>query len=44
MGVSEAQLLLDFPALRALNLVEAWEYAKDHADEIAAEIHGNEVA
>jgi uncharacterized protein (DUF433 family) len=44
MGASEAQLLLDYPGLKALNLVEAWEYAEEHREEIAAEIHENEVA
>jgi uncharacterized protein (DUF433 family) len=44
LGVSEAQLLLDFPALQALNLAEAWKYAKEHPDEIATEIHENQVA
>jgi uncharacterized protein (DUF433 family) len=41
LGVSEAQLLLDYPELRAVNLVDAWEYARDHRDEIAAEIRRN---
>jgi uncharacterized protein (DUF433 family) len=44
LGVPEAQLLLDYPGLQALNLVEAWEYAEEYRDEIAAEIHKNEVA
>ena len=33
LGVSEAQLLLDYPQLRAVNLVDAWDYAKDHGSE-----------
>jgi uncharacterized protein (DUF433 family) len=44
LGVSEAQLLIDYPRLKAVNLVDAWAYAEDHPDEIAAEIHANEVA
>jgi len=44
MGASEAQLLIDYPRLKAVNLVDAWAYAADHPDEIAAEIHANEVA
>jgi uncharacterized protein (DUF433 family) len=44
MGASEAQLLLDYPRLQALNLVEAWRYAEEHPDEIAAEIHRNAMA
>jgi uncharacterized protein (DUF433 family) len=44
LGASEAQLLIDYPRLNALNLVDAWAYAQDHPDEIAAEIHQNQVA
>ena len=44
LGVSEAQLLLDYPTLTASNLVDAWDYARSHEEEIAAEIHRNEVA
>ena len=28
MGVSEAQLLIDYPRLKAVNLVDAWAYAE----------------
>ena len=44
LGVSEAQILLDYPNLRAVNLVDAWSYASDHKNEIAAQIHRNAVA
>ena len=44
LGVSEAQLLFDYPGLQAVNLVDAWDYASRHGDEIAAEIRRNEVA
>jgi uncharacterized protein (DUF433 family) len=44
LGASEAQLLLDYPGLRAEDLVNAWSYARSHRDEIEAEIHENEVA
>jgi uncharacterized protein (DUF433 family) len=44
LGVSEAQLLIDYPRLKAVNLVDAWDYAQDHPDEIAAQIRQNEVA
>jgi uncharacterized protein (DUF433 family) len=44
LGVSEAQLLLDYPDLRAADLVNAWSYAKAHPAEVEAEIHENEVA
>ncbi len=43
-GASEGQLLIDYPRLKAVNLVDAWAYAEDHPDEIAAQIHQNEVA
>ena len=44
LGVREAQLLIDFPRLTARNLVDAWAYADEHPEEIAAAIHDNEVA
>lgn len=44
LGVSEVQLLLDYPSLRAKDIVNAWSYAESHHDEILAEIHENEVA
>ena len=44
LGASEAQLLIDYPGLKAVNLVDAWTYAEDHPDEIAGHIHRNEVA
>jgi uncharacterized protein (DUF433 family) len=44
MGVSQAQLLIDYPRLKAKNFADAWAYAEAHPDEIAAEIHANEVA
>jgi uncharacterized protein (DUF433 family) len=44
LGVSEAQLLIDFPRLTARNLVDAWAYASENPEEIAAAIHDNEVA
>ena len=42
LGATEAQLLLDFPRLRAADLVAAWKYAEDHPDEIGDAIHQNE--
>jgi uncharacterized protein (DUF433 family) len=42
MGASEAQLLLDYPGLRAKDLADAWSYARAHRDEIEAEIRENE--
>jgi uncharacterized protein (DUF433 family) len=34
LGVSEDQLLIDYPALSAEDLVNAWSYARAHLDEI----------
>jgi len=44
LGASEAQLLIDYPRLKAVNLVDAWAYAENHPREIAAQIQRNEVA
>jgi uncharacterized protein (DUF433 family) len=44
LGVDEAQLLIDYPTLRAEDLVNAWAYAQSHRDEIEAEIRENEDA
>lgn len=41
LGVGEAQLLLDFPTLRAQDLLNAWSYAQSHRNEIEAEIREN---
>ena len=43
-GATEAELLLDYPSLTAQDLIDAWGYAEEHADEIAAEVRRNEVA
>jgi uncharacterized protein (DUF433 family) len=44
LGVSDAQLLIDYPTLRAEDLVNAWSYAQSHRDEIEAEIRENKDA
>ena len=36
--------MTDSPRLDAVNLADAWAYAEDHPDEIAAQIDQNEVA
>src|SRR5690242_7326692 len=38
LGASEADLLRDYPALRAEDLTSAWGYARAHRDEIAQQI------
>jgi uncharacterized protein (DUF433 family) len=42
LGVLEIQLLLDYPDLRAQDLLNAWSYAQSHRDEIEADIRENE--
>ncbi len=41
-GVSEADLLLDYPSLRAEDLVNAWAYVSAHQAEIDEDIRQNE--
>ncbi|MBE9166694.1 DUF433 domain-containing protein [Pleurocapsales cyanobacterium LEGE 06147] len=41
LGISEAQLLQDYPHLTAADLVNAWAYADAHPEEIAAAILAN---
>lgn len=42
LGISEKQLLDDYPQLTALDLVIAWIYAKVHPEEIAQTIQKNQ--
>ena len=42
LGASEADLLRDYPALRAEDLTSAWAYAPVHRDEIAQQIRENQ--
>jgi uncharacterized protein (DUF433 family) len=42
LGISEADLLRDFPSLRAEDLVNAWAYYRSHRDEIDLQILENE--
>jgi len=41
LGISEAQLLQDYPHITAADLVNAWAYADAYPEEIAAAIHAN---
>jgi uncharacterized protein (DUF433 family) len=43
LGASEAEILIDYPSLRAKDLVNAWSYAESHREEIEAQFHENEV-
>ncbi len=44
LGISEAELLQDYPLITAIYLVNAWAYADAYSEEIEAAIHANEVA
>jgi len=44
LGITEAQLLDDYPHLTAADLVNAWVYAEANPDEIEAAIKKNEEA
>jgi uncharacterized protein (DUF433 family) len=44
LGASEAELLRDYPGLRAADLVNAWTYVATHGGEIEAQIRENEEA
>jgi hypothetical protein len=44
LGVPEAPFLIDYPRLKAANLVDARTYAEDHPEEIATHIQQHEVA
>ncbi len=44
LGISEAQLLQDYPHITAADLVNAWSYADAHTEEIAELIHANNEA
>jgi uncharacterized protein (DUF433 family) len=42
LGVTEAELLTSYPALRAEDLGNAWAYVRQHRDEITEAIRANE--
>jgi uncharacterized protein (DUF433 family) len=44
LGWNEAQLLENYPTLRAADLVNAWAYADAHREEIERAIRENEAA
>lgn len=44
LGASEADLLLNYPALRAEDLTNAWAYARAHRDEVETLIATHEAA
>ncbi len=44
LGISETQLLYDYPTLSATDLANAWVYANANPEEIATAIQENEAA
>lgn len=44
LGMSEADLLANYPTLRAEDLVNAWAYVRANGHEINAQIQDNEAA
>jgi uncharacterized protein (DUF433 family) len=44
LGLSDAEILRCYPSLRAEDLVNAWSYARQHAEEIDRQILENETA
>lgn len=42
LGTSEADLLRNYPTLRAEDLANAWSYVRSHRDEIDRQISANE--
>src|SRR3989304_2153198 len=44
LGLSESQILANYPSLRAADLVNAWAYAEAHIKEIEKAIRENEGA
>jgi uncharacterized protein (DUF433 family) len=44
LGSSEADILSSYPSLRAVDLANAWAYARVHSDEIERDIAENENA
>ena len=44
LGLTEAQILGAFPALRVTDLVNAWSFVATHLDEIDRQIRENEEA
>jgi len=42
LGISESELLEDYPTLRAADLANAWAYAEAYPDEIETAIQENE--
>jgi uncharacterized protein (DUF433 family) len=44
LGMTEAEILANYPTLRAVDLVNAWAYVDGHAEAIERQIRENEEA
>jgi uncharacterized protein (DUF433 family) len=44
LGMAEAEILANYPTLRAIDLVNAWAYVHTHPDEVERQIRENEEA
>jgi uncharacterized protein (DUF433 family) len=44
LGMPEAEILANYPTLRAVDLVNAWAYVDAHAEEMERQIRENEEA
>ncbi len=44
LGTSDAVILMNYPSLKAQDLVDAWAYADAHSEEIETAIYENETA
>jgi len=44
LGITEAQLLQDYPHIHAVDLVNAWAYAEAYAEEVEVAIKKNQSA
>lgn len=42
LGMPEAEILANYPTLRAVDLVNAWAYVNAHPEEIEQQIRDNE--
>jgi uncharacterized protein (DUF433 family) len=42
LGLTEAEILVSYPSLRAADLANAWAYVRSHRDEIERQIAENE--
>jgi uncharacterized protein (DUF433 family) len=44
LGMTEGEILQEYPSLRVADLVNAWAYLAAHREEIDSQIHENETA